>query len=118
MANNIYHDPNYNFPPARAQNHGGMAAYLLGMGPMPPPQPQDLAVAMANHMLDNPHAGADDDDEDENIDPQLRGPDNTQAQAQVLSAYISVHYFLLHSPSAYCFFQTGRLWFASPSMTK
>ncbi|KIJ93283.1 hypothetical protein K443DRAFT_135080 [Laccaria amethystina LaAM-08-1] len=31
------------------------------MGPPPPPQPQDFAVALANHMLDHPN----------NIDPQL-----------------------------------------------
>ena len=53
------------------------AAYLLGLGPMPPPRPQDIAVAVMNHRLDNPPA-----DEigyvvagnigEENIDPQLR----------------------------------------------
>ena len=72
MANNIYHNPNYNFPQRR--NGGGVAAYLLGMGPMPPPQPQDIAVGMANHLLDHQAAGPGlDDDADENIDPQLQG---------------------------------------------
>ena len=70
MANNIYHNPNYNFPQPR--NGGGMAAYLLGMGPMPPPRPQDVAVAMANHLLDHSAPGLHDNDNDEeNIDPQL-----------------------------------------------
>ena len=47
------------------------AAYLHGVGPMPRPRPQDIAVAVTNHLLDNPLvpnlAFA-----DENIDPQLR----------------------------------------------
>ena len=60
-------------PPHKYQT----AAYLLGLGPMPPPCPQDIAVAMMNHCLDNLPA-----DEignvvvagnirEENIDPQL-----------------------------------------------
>ena len=47
-----------------------MAAYLLGMGPMPSPQLQDVAVAMANHLLDNPNAAVP-AIADENIDPRL-----------------------------------------------
>lgn len=31
-----------------------MAAYLLNMGPMPPPTQQEIAVATMNHLLDNP----------------------------------------------------------------
>ena len=55
------------------------------MAPMPPPRPQDIAVAIANRMLDNPGAGAHkEDDEDENIDPRLRGPANTQAASKYL----------------------------------
>ncbi len=59
---------------------------------MPPPTQQEIAVATANYMLDNPEAGPTttqmalgplDDDEDENIDPQLRpsqqsGPTQSQ----------------------------------------
>ena len=48
----IHRDPNYRV--VRAP--GEAAAYLLGMGPTPPPQPQDVAAAMANHLLDNPDA--------------------------------------------------------------
>lgn len=70
MANNIYPNPNYNFPQIR--NGDGVAAYLLGVGPMPPPHPQNIAVGMGNHLLDRQAAGLD-DDVDENIDPQ-RGP--------------------------------------------
>ena len=33
-----------------------MAAYMLGMAPMPPPQPNEVAVALANHVLDHPDA--------------------------------------------------------------
>ena len=85
MANNVDHNQNYNFPPTQPRNPGGMAAYLLGMAPMPPPHPQDIAVAIANRMLDNPGAGAhEEDDEDENIDPWLRGPANTQAASKYL----------------------------------
>jgi len=36
---------------------GGMFPYLLGMGEMPPPFNQDLAVALTNHMLDDPNLG-------------------------------------------------------------
>ena len=53
-----------------------MAAYLLGMGPMPPPTQEELAVAAANYMLDNAPGPANhvihDDDDEENIDPLLR----------------------------------------------
>ena len=31
-----------------------MAAYLLGMGPMPPPTQQEMAIATANYILNNP----------------------------------------------------------------
>ena len=53
MANN-YRDRNDRVPAVRAP--GQAAAYLLRMGPTPPPQPQDVAAAMANHLLDNPDA--------------------------------------------------------------
>jgi hypothetical protein len=70
MANNIYHNPNYNFPQPR--NGIGRTAYLLGIGLMPPPCPQDIAVAMANHLLDHQATGLDDDDDNnKNINPQL-----------------------------------------------
>ena len=85
MANNIDRNQNYNFPPAQPWNPGGMAAYLLSMAPMPPPHHQDIAVAMANWMLNNPGAGAhEEDDEDENINPQLWGPASTQAASKYL----------------------------------
>jgi hypothetical protein len=52
---------------------GQLAAFLLGMGPMPPPTQQELAIAAANHMLDNAAPGpANDTSGEENIDPQLR----------------------------------------------
>lgn len=45
----------------------GMAQYLLGMGPMPPPTPQEIALGLANRDLNGgayenpmgvqPHAG-------------------------------------------------------------
>lgn len=31
---------------------GGMAAFLLGLGPMPPPRPEEVAAAVANRMID------------------------------------------------------------------
>ena len=49
---NIYRDRNARVPPVRAP--GQAAAYLLRMGPTPPPQAQDVAAAVANHLLDNP----------------------------------------------------------------
>lgn len=62
-----------------------MAAYHLGMAPMPPPRHQGVTGTMANHMLDNPDAGThDDDDNDENIDPRLQGPANTQPASKYL----------------------------------
>ena len=32
------------------------AAYLLGMGPIPPPTKQEIAVALFNRLLDEPQA--------------------------------------------------------------
>lgn len=52
MASKSYQDPNY--PPARTR--GQTAAYLLGIRPMPPPQRQNVAVAVANHFLDHQDA--------------------------------------------------------------
>ena len=44
--------------PHNQRQPGKMAAFLdlLGMGPMPPPRPEEVAVAVANHvhMLDHP----------------------------------------------------------------
>ena len=52
---------------------GQLAAFLLGMSPMPPPTQQEIAVAAANRMLENPgSADVHDDEGDENIDPRLR----------------------------------------------
>ena len=62
MHNNNYQNTYYN---NQRRQPGQMAAFLLGMGPLPPPQPQDVAVALANHMLDHP----------DNIDPQLCTPE-------------------------------------------
>lgn len=50
-----------------------LAAFLLGTGPTPPPTQQELAIATANHMLDNTTPGAADlHDGKEKIYPQLR----------------------------------------------
>jgi hypothetical protein len=105
MANNIYHNSNYNFP-QQPRQPGGMAAYLLGMGEMPPPCPQDIAVALFNRAIDNPGfdaaAGADDhdeDDEDENIDPQLMGLPHTQAAPGELPLCDRNSLFLTLSPA-------------------
>lgn len=40
-----------------------MAAYLLGMGPMPAPRPEEIAVARAIYALDHP--------DDDNLDLPL-----------------------------------------------
>lgn len=74
MAKNIYHNPNYHFPQPRQP--GGMATYLLGVGDMPLSCHQDYAIAIVNHFLDNQNqgdhqAGADSDNENENLDPRL-----------------------------------------------
>jgi hypothetical protein len=53
MANNLY--PNTNYYNAQQRQPGQMAAYLLGMAPMPP-RPKEVAVALANHALDHPDA--------------------------------------------------------------
>ena len=48
QSNGFYPNPTY----FRARRQPGeMAAYLLGMGPMPPPTQQEIAVAAANCML-------------------------------------------------------------------
>ena len=60
----IHRDPNYRV--VRAP--GEAAAYLLGMGPTPPPQPQDVAAAVARRLLDNADAAVL-DAADENVDP-------------------------------------------------
>jgi len=48
----------------------GTAAYLLGLGLMPPPCPEEIAIAMTNCLLNNP-LEQNLAPEDENIDPQL-----------------------------------------------
>jgi hypothetical protein len=55
-----------------------MAAYLLGMGEMPAPRPEEIAVAMFNRAMDNP---------DENIDPHLRELPRTQGADRVAGKY-------------------------------
>ncbi|KAF8811481.1 hypothetical protein BYT27DRAFT_7277025 [Phlegmacium glaucopus] len=78
QSNRFYPNPTY----FRARRQPGeMAAYLLGMGPMPPPTQQEIAVAAANRMLDNATPGPaniHDDLREENIDPQLRTQQVTQ----------------------------------------
>lgn len=72
MSNSFYPNPTYY---RERRQPGQMAAFLLGMGPMPPPTQQELALATANHVLDNPipgRANVHDDNGEENIDPQLR----------------------------------------------
>jgi hypothetical protein len=63
-------DPNtYN---REHRQHGQLAAFLLGIRPMPPPTQQELSVAMANHLFDNgTPRPADLHDRKEKIDPQL-----------------------------------------------
>ena len=71
MSNSFNPNPTY----YRNRQPGQLASFLLGMGPMPPPTQQEIAVAAANRMLDNMTPGpADvrDNEGDENIDPQLR----------------------------------------------
>jgi len=61
---------------------GQLAAFPLGMGPMPPPTQQELAVATANHMLDNATPGpANVHVGEEKIDPQLHTQLHTQQVA-------------------------------------
>ena len=67
-----------------------MAAFLLGMGPMPPPTQQELAVAAANHLLDNVTPGpanVHDDNGEENIDPQLRTQQVAPANRPLSKSY-------------------------------
>jgi hypothetical protein len=72
MSNHFFPNPTYY---RERRQPGQMAAYLLGMGPMPPPTQQELAVATANHMLDNVlapgPANFHDNNGEQNIDPQL-----------------------------------------------
>lgn len=52
----------------------GRAAYLLGIGPMPPPTQQDYAVALINNALDGGPLHEEEEkssSEDKKIDPQL-----------------------------------------------
>ena len=75
MADRFY--PNqFTHPPQPRREPAQRAAYLLGMGPMPPPRPQEVAVAAAVHLLDH---GSGNDSDEENIDPQLRRQEQTQA---------------------------------------
>ncbi|KJA21501.1 hypothetical protein HYPSUDRAFT_1088101 [Hypholoma sublateritium FD-334 SS-4] len=63
----------------------GRAAYLLGVGPMPPPANEDYAVALMNYALDggqlHEEAG-ESSNEDENIDP----PFDNHPQPQIAMA--------------------------------
>jgi hypothetical protein len=52
-----------------------MAAYLLGMGPMPPPRPEEIAVARAMYYLDRPEVASGD-----NIEPPLRAEAGAMGQ--------------------------------------
>jgi hypothetical protein len=45
---------NYFAQPPQPQQRSGMMAYLLGMGPMPPPHPAEIAVARVMYGLDHP----------------------------------------------------------------
>ena len=79
QSNGFYPNPTYF---QACHQPGEMAAYLLGMGPMLPPTQQEIAVAAANHMLDNATPGPAnirDALREENINPQLC----TQQFAQV-----------------------------------
>lgn len=73
--------------PGRRRGGSEMSQYLLGMGPMPPPRPQDIAVASFYRNVDGPTQPAADasssDDESEVL--EIPGPvaATEQAQAQV-----------------------------------
>ena len=72
MSNHFNPNPTYY---RERRQPGQLAAFLLGMGPMPPLTQQELALAATNHMLENAIPGpanVHDDDGEENIDPQLR----------------------------------------------
>jgi hypothetical protein len=47
-------DQNLPQPPERRPRRGGKAAYLLGMGPIPAPRPEEVAVGRAIYALDHP----------------------------------------------------------------
>ncbi|KJA28245.1 hypothetical protein HYPSUDRAFT_130137 [Hypholoma sublateritium FD-334 SS-4] len=62
----------------------GRAAYLLGVGPMPPPAPEDYAVALMNHALDGGQLHEEAGEfinEDENIVP----PFNNRPPPQIVT---------------------------------
>jgi hypothetical protein len=80
MDHNYY--ANYN---RRVQPQAGrMAAFLLGVGPMPPPRPEDVAVAVANRMIDSLD-GQGHQFDDNNIDPRLQLQANDPGTSYFLS---------------------------------
>ena len=77
MSNSFYPNPTYYRERRQPRRQPGqMAAYLLGMGPMPPPTQEEIAVATANYLLDNPNPGPanlnvhDNDPEEDHIGTQ------------------------------------------------
>ena len=69
MAHNHYANYNQRLQPS------AMAAFLLGAGPMPPPRPEEVAVALANRMIDGLDGQGPQFNnavDDNNIDPRLR----------------------------------------------
>ncbi|KAF8799498.1 hypothetical protein BYT27DRAFT_7176287 [Phlegmacium glaucopus] len=69
-----------------------MAAFLLGAGPMPPPTQQEIAVAMANHMLDNATPGpanVGNNNADENINPELRSQPIPEGYPQLVGRVLT-----------------------------
>jgi hypothetical protein len=73
---------------------GQMAAFLLGMGPMPPPTQEELAFAAANYMFDNatPGPANHNDDEEENTDPQLHTHQAVPANHPPSESYCLLQY--------------------------
>lgn len=60
-----------NLPQApQPQQRRGLAAYLLGMGPMPAPSQKEIAVATVIHGLDHPESI---ELKHDNIIPQVAG---------------------------------------------
>ena len=59
------------------RTHPGVARYLLGIGPMPPPHPQDIAVAQIQGAL---NGGA--FEQPWNMQPPLQAPQQLPAHPQ------------------------------------
>ena len=72
------------------RRRGGMVGYLLGMGPMPAPRPEEIAVGRAIYGLDHPELHELDNNDNDNIDPQLQRQ-GMQDNGNVLSPHHRIH---------------------------